>query len=38
MHPQFFFKRFLEFEKELGDENRVEHVKNKARDYVNSRA
>lgn len=35
---KFFFKRFLEFEKELGDEARVEHVKDKARSYVNSKA
>lgn len=31
---KFLFKRFLEFEKENGNEQRVEHVKEKAREYV----
>ena len=33
-----FFKRYLEFEKANGSAARVEHVKNKAREYVQSKS
>eukprot|EP00742_Colponemidia_sp_Colp-10_P002144 GILJ01002291.1.p1 GENE.GILJ01002291.1~~GILJ01002291.1.p1 ORF type:complete len:1257 (+),score=280.24 GILJ01002291.1:184-3954(+) len=33
---KFFFKRYLEFEKEVGTEETIEHVKQKAREYVES--
>lgn len=32
--PQFFFKRYLEFETQHGTEERVEEVKRKAVEYV----
>jgi rRNA biogenesis protein RRP5 len=35
---KFFFKRYLAFEKEHGDATTVERVKDKARDYVASKA
>jgi len=35
---KYFFKRFLEFEKEHGDEDTVEHVKQAAREYVESQS
>ena len=31
---KFFFKRWLNFEKKVGDDEAVEHVKQKAREYV----
>lgn len=34
---KFFFKRYLEFERQFGDEDTVEEVKNLAREYVLSR-
>ncbi|ORX72165.1 hypothetical protein DL89DRAFT_265795 [Linderina pennispora] len=33
---KFFFKKWLAFEKAHGDDAHVEHVKNKAREYINS--
>ncbi|KAI9142050.1 hypothetical protein BKA69DRAFT_1037920 [Paraphysoderma sedebokerense] len=33
---KFFFKKFLEFEKKFGDEDRIEYVKQKAIEYVES--
>lgn len=33
---QFLFKKYLEYEKSLGDEERIEYVKKKAMDYVES--
>ncbi|KAJ4801242.1 hypothetical protein LUZ62_052488 [Rhynchospora pubera] len=33
---KFLFKKYLEFEKTLGGEERIEHVKRKALDYVES--
>ena len=35
---KFFFKRFLQFEKDHGDEKSVEEVKRKAREYVASKS
>ncbi|EGD79227.1 hypothetical protein PTSG_12966 [Salpingoeca rosetta] len=35
---RFFFKRYLDFEKEHGDAGHVEHVKEKAREYVASKS
>jgi len=35
---RYFFKRYLEFEKEHGDEEAIEHVKQKAREYVESQS
>jgi len=35
---KFFFKRFLEFEKQYGDDESIEHVKQKAREYVESQS
>lgn len=34
MHLQFLFKKYLEYEKSVGDEERVEYVKQKAMEYV----
>jgi rRNA biogenesis protein RRP5 len=34
--PQFLFKKYLEYEKSQGDEERIEHVKQKALEYVQS--
>ena len=34
---KYFFKRYLEFEKTEGDDETVEHVKKKAREYVESK-
>jgi len=34
---KYFFKRYLEFEKTEGDADTVEHVKKKAREYVESK-
>mmetsp|Transcript_5676 Transcript_5676/g.16878 ORF Transcript_5676/g.16878 Transcript_5676/m.16878 type:complete len:151 (+) Transcript_5676:5446-5898(+) len=34
---KYFFKRYLEFEKEFGTDDRVEAVKEKAREYVESK-
>lgn len=33
---QFLFKKYLEYEKSLGDEERIEYVKQKAMEYVES--
>jgi rRNA biogenesis protein RRP5 len=33
---QFLFKKYLEFEKSQGNEERIEHVKRKALEYVES--
>jgi len=33
---KYFFKRYLEFEKLHGTEETIEHVKQKAREYVES--
>ncbi|CAH0518268.1 unnamed protein product [Peronospora belbahrii] len=35
---KFLFKKFLQFEQEQGDENRVEHVKHLAKEFVASAA
>lgn len=35
---QFFFKRYLEYEQQHGNAASVEHVKQAARDYVESAA
>ncbi len=34
---KYFYKRFLAFEKQAGDEASVEHVKESARQYVASK-
>jgi rRNA biogenesis protein RRP5 len=34
---KFFFKRYLEFEREHGDEGTISAVKDKAREYVQAR-
>lgn len=34
---KFFFKKYLEFEKTEGDEDTVEHVKQAARAYIESK-
>lgn len=34
---QFLFKKYLDYEKQHGDESRVEHVKNKAMEYVETK-
>lgn len=34
---QFLFKKYLDYEKQHGDESRVEHVKNKAMEYVDTK-
>ena len=31
---KFLFKRYLNFEREVGDKQRIEHVKQRAMDYV----
>lgn len=33
---QFLFKKYLEYEKSQSDEERIEHVKQKALEYVQS--
>lgn len=33
---QFLFKKYLEYEKSFGDEERIEYVKRKAMEYVES--
>ena len=33
---QFLFKKYLDYEKSLGNEERIESVKQKAMDYVES--
>lgn len=33
---QFLFKKYLEYEKSVGDEERIESVKQKALEYVES--
>lgn len=33
---QFIFKKYLEYEKSCGDEDRVEYVKKRAMEYVES--
>lgn len=33
---QFLFKKYLAFEKTLGDEERIEYVKRKAMEYAES--
>lgn len=33
---KFFFKRYLEFEVKEGNQERIEYVKQKANEYVNS--
>lgn len=33
---QFLFKKYLEYEKSQGDEERIEYVKKKAMEYVES--
>jgi rRNA biogenesis protein RRP5 len=33
-HLQFLFKKYLRYEKSQGDEERIEHVKQKALEYV----
>lgn len=33
---QFLFKKYLEYEKSLGEEERIEYVKQKAMEYVES--
>jgi len=33
---QFFFKKYLEFEVNQGDEKKVEKIKEKAQEYVKS--
>lgn len=33
---QFLFKKYLEYEKSLGHEERIEYVKRKAMEYVDS--
>ena len=34
---KFFFKRYLEYEKTEGDEETVEHVMQRAREYIESK-
>lgn len=33
---QFLFNKYLQYEKSHGDEEKIEYVKQKAMDYVNS--
>jgi hypothetical protein len=34
---QFLFKKYLDYEKAHGDEERIEHVKRKAMEYVDTK-
>ena len=34
---KYFFKRYLDYEKTEGDDEKVEYVKERARDYIQSK-